>query len=85
MTHKVFEPVVLAVLPGAEPSAEKTAQDREFQMAAELAVRELPEELREAFSLRFWHDLNYEEIGSDPGCVRRPGALALLRRPAAAP
>ena len=72
--YKVFEPVVLAVLPGAEPSAEKTAQDREFQMAAELAVRELPEELSEAFSLRFWHDMNYEEIaviqGVSAGLVR---------------
>lgn len=65
--HKVFEPVVLAVLPCAVPSAEKTAQDREFQMAAERAVRELPDDLREAFSLRFWHDLNYEEIGMIQG------------------
>ncbi len=61
--HKVFEPVVLTVLPCACPSAEQAAQAREFGTAAELAVLELPEDLREAFSLRFWHDLNYEEIG----------------------
>ncbi len=61
--HKSREPVVLAVLPGAGPSAEQVALDREFQKAAELAVRELPEDLREVFSLRFWNDLNYEEIG----------------------
>jgi RNA polymerase sigma factor (sigma-70 family) len=61
--HKAFEPVLLALLPCADPPAEKTAQDREFQTAAELAVRELPEDLREAFSLRFWHELDYEEIG----------------------
>jgi RNA polymerase sigma factor (sigma-70 family) len=61
--RKAFEPVVLAVLPDAGPSAEQTASDREFQTAAERAVCELPEDLREAFSLRFWHDLTYEEIG----------------------
>ena len=36
--HKAFEPVLLAVLSCADPSAEKTAQDREFQTAAELAA-----------------------------------------------
>ncbi len=61
--RKVCEPVVLAVLPAPEASAERTVLDREFRKAAELAVRELPEDLREVFSLRFWHDLNYEEIG----------------------
>ncbi len=65
--HKAFEPVLLAVLPCAGISAEKTAQDREFVTAAELAVLELPEDLREAFSLRFWHDLNYEQIGAIQG------------------
>ncbi len=65
--HRVFEPVLLTVLPGADPSAEKTVQDREFGTAAELAVLELPEDLREAFSLRFWHDLNYEQIGEIQG------------------
>ena len=33
-------------------------------MAAERAVSELPEELREAFTLRFWQELSYEQIGT---------------------
>ncbi len=61
--HKTFEPVSLTVLPCVGPSAEQTAQDREFGTAAEVAVLGLPEDLREAFSLRFWQDLDYEEIG----------------------
>ncbi len=61
--HKDHEPVGLTTLASSGQSAEKTALDHEFQAAAELAVRELPEELREVFALRFWHDLNYEEIG----------------------
>lgn len=61
--RKISEPAVLAVLPSAGPSAEQTITDREFQRAAELALRELPEDLREVFTLRFWDDLNYEEIG----------------------
>ena len=65
--RKLSEPVVLAVLPSAELSAEKNALDREFQDAAELAVRELPEDLREVFSLRFWNELSYEEIGMIQG------------------
>ena len=65
------------------PSPERTAEDREFREAAERAVIELPDDLREAFTLRFWHEFGYDEIGADPGRGRRRGALAVLRRPTA--
>jgi RNA polymerase sigma factor (sigma-70 family) len=72
--HKGFEPILVGALACAESSAEKVAQNSEFQTAAERAVLELPEDLREAFSLRFWNDLNYEEIaviqGVSAGLVR---------------
>ncbi len=51
------------VLDGA-PSPGRRAEDREFREAAERAVTELPDDLREAFTLRFWHDFGYDEIGA---------------------
>ena len=65
--RKSFEPVLLSVLPSTEPSPEELFQDREFQKAAERAVSELPEELREAFTLRFWQEFAYEQIGAIQG------------------
>ena len=55
------------MLPGTEPSPEKRFQDREFLKAAERAVSELPDELREAFTLRFWQEFAYEQIGAIQG------------------
>ncbi len=49
------------------PSAERQAEEREFREAAERAVRELPADLREAFTLRFWHEFDYDEIGAIQG------------------
>jgi RNA polymerase sigma-70 factor (ECF subfamily) len=49
------------------PSAERQAEEREFREAAERAVRELPPDLREAFTLRFWHEFAYDEIGAIQG------------------
>jgi RNA polymerase sigma-70 factor (ECF subfamily) len=49
------------------PSPERIAQDQEFREAAERAVIELPDDLREAFTLRFWHEFEYDEIGAIQG------------------
>jgi RNA polymerase sigma-70 factor (ECF subfamily) len=49
------------------PSPERIAQDQEFREAAERAVVELPDDLREAFTLRFWHEFGYDEIGEIQG------------------
>jgi RNA polymerase sigma-70 factor (ECF subfamily) len=45
------------------PSPERRAQEREFRDAVERAILELPDDLREAFTLRFTCELSYEEIG----------------------
>ncbi len=65
--RKSFEPVLLSVLPGTESSPEERFLDREFQKAAERAVGELPDELREAFTLRFWNEFAYDQIGAIQG------------------
>jgi RNA polymerase sigma-70 factor (ECF subfamily) len=49
------------------PSAERQAEEREFRAAAERAVRELPADLREAFTLRLWQEFDYDEIGAVQG------------------
>jgi RNA polymerase sigma factor (sigma-70 family) len=61
--RKRVEPVVLSLLADGDRSPENRALDREFQAAVRQALTELPEDLREAFTLRFWNDLEYEEIG----------------------
>ncbi|WP_422927801.1 RNA polymerase sigma factor [Singulisphaera sp. PoT] len=50
-----------------ECSPERLAQDREFVEAVERAVGGLSADLREAFSLRFWNEFSYEEIGTIQG------------------
>ena len=65
--RKSFEHVLLSVLPNSGPSPEELFQDREFQQAAERAVSELPDELREAFTLRFWQEFAYEQIAAIQG------------------
>lgn len=49
------------------PTAERQAEEHEFRAAAERAVRELPPDLREAFTLRFWQEFGYDEIGAIQG------------------
>jgi RNA polymerase sigma factor (sigma-70 family) len=61
--QRSFEPVLLTVIAGEHPSPEERFHDREFQDAAKRAVSELPDELREAFTLRFWQELAYDHIG----------------------
>jgi RNA polymerase sigma factor (sigma-70 family) len=55
-------------------SPEQRVQDREFWEAAARAVAELPQDLREAFALRFWNEFSYEQIaevqGVEPGLAR---------------
>ena len=58
----------LEFIPDTAPSPRPgTSEDREFREAAERAVIELPDDLREAFTLRFWHDFGYDEIGAIQG------------------
>lgn len=49
------------------PSVERLAEEREFREAAERAVLALPDDLREAFTLRFWDAFGYDEIGEIQG------------------
>jgi RNA polymerase sigma factor (sigma-70 family) len=65
--RKSFEPVLLTVLADTEPPVEDRFGDREFQQAAEQALSELTDELREAFTLRFWQEFDYEQIGAIQG------------------
>lgn len=55
-----------AVVPGNR-SPESLTMGREFQKEAERAVLALPDDLREAFTLRFWHEFSYDEIGAVQG------------------
>lgn len=55
-------------------AAEKGALDREFAEAVRLALAGLSPELREVFTLRFWNEFSYEQIGEvqgvEPGLAR---------------
>ena len=62
-----YEPDGLDRLADGALSAERQAEEREFRDAAERAVRELPDDLCEAFTLRFWHEFDYDEIGAIQG------------------
>jgi len=50
--------------PGAAPAAVTTAEHREFQVALEAALQQLPETFRSVFLLRDGEGLAYEEIGA---------------------
>lgn len=50
--------------PGAAPSAVTTAEHREFQIALEHALQQLPEAFRSVFLLRDGEGMAYEEIGN---------------------
>jgi RNA polymerase sigma-70 factor (ECF subfamily) len=62
-----YDPAGVERLAGDAPSPERQAEQREFRDAAERAVGELPADLREAFTLRFWHEFDYDEIGAIQG------------------
>jgi RNA polymerase sigma-70 factor (ECF subfamily) len=72
--RKDHESAAMDQLAAGDGSPEQGAQDREFREAVELAVSELPHDLREAFTLRFWHEFSYEQIGEiqrvEPGLAR---------------
>jgi RNA polymerase sigma factor (sigma-70 family) len=55
------------LVPDGAPSPGHRAEDREFREAAERAILALPDDLREAFTLRFWHEFGYDEIGAIQG------------------
>jgi RNA polymerase sigma-70 factor (ECF subfamily) len=61
--RKAIVPTVISLLPGTDPIPESTVLEREFREAVELAIAQLPEELSEAFTLRFWQGLDYKDIG----------------------
>lgn len=65
--RKVSDFDVADATPAGDRSPESLALGREFREAAELAVLDLPDDLREAFTLRFWHEFGYDEIGAVQG------------------
>jgi RNA polymerase sigma factor (sigma-70 family) len=71
---KLLEPAMLDQVAAGGRSPEQRAQDREFQEAAVSAVEQLPHDLREAFTLRFWNEFSYQQIGAvqgvEPGLAR---------------
>lgn len=52
----------------AAPSPEQTLSEQENYAALYAAMRVLPEKQREAIILRYFHDLDYLEIGQIVGC-----------------
>jgi len=72
--RRSHEPAILDQIAAAGRSAEQGALDREFREAVALAVARLPPELREAFTLRFWNEFSYQQIGEvqgvEPGLAR---------------
>jgi RNA polymerase sigma factor (sigma-70 family) len=66
--RKVHEPALLDQVASGGRSPEERAQDGEFREAVDRAVAELlPPDLREAFSLRFWSEFSYQQIGEVQG------------------
>lgn len=65
--RKSFEPTLLALVADTGPSPETRLLEREFRAAVNQAVADLPDDLREVFTLRFWNELDYEEIGQIQG------------------
>jgi RNA polymerase sigma-70 factor (ECF subfamily) len=72
--RKVHAPGPLERVAAGGRSPEQRIQDREFREAAGIALAELPHDLREAFTLRFWNEFSYEQIakvqGVEPGLAR---------------
>jgi RNA polymerase sigma-70 factor (ECF subfamily) len=72
--RRSHESAMLDQIAAGGRSAEQGAQDREFAEAVGLAVAELSPELREAFTLRFWNEFSYQQIGQvqgvEPGLAR---------------
>ncbi|MFO0960386.1 MAG: sigma-70 family RNA polymerase sigma factor [Isosphaeraceae bacterium] len=54
-------------LPARDRPADRAAQDREFARAAADEVARLPADLREAFTLRFWGEFGFDQIGAIQG------------------
>lgn len=66
--RKTQEPIVPELaLAADDPPPAQSAEEREFLEMAGRAVRALPDDLREAFTLRFWDEFGYEEIGEIQG------------------
>jgi RNA polymerase sigma-70 factor (ECF subfamily) len=65
--RRSFEPLKEDGASSPDPGPERLAESDEFVTAARAAVDELPPDLREAFSLRFWNEFSYEEIGAIQG------------------
>lgn len=72
--RRFHEPAMLDQVAAGGQSAEQGAQDREFLDAVGLEVARLPPELRETFTLRFWNEFSYQQIGEvqgvEPGLAR---------------
>jgi RNA polymerase sigma-70 factor (ECF subfamily) len=62
-----FEPLEEDGASSPDPGPERLMEAEEFASAARAAVDELPPDLREAFTLRFWNEFSYEEIAAIQG------------------
>lgn len=72
--RRPHESAMLDQLAAGGRSVEQGAEDREFAEAVGFAVAGLSFDLREAFTLRFWNEFSYEQIGAvqgvEPGLAR---------------
>jgi RNA polymerase sigma-70 factor (ECF subfamily) len=65
--RKSFDPIVASLVEEGTSSVDTPLLDQEFREAAEAALGRLPDDIREVFTLRFWHELGYDEIGQNQG------------------
>jgi RNA polymerase sigma-70 factor (ECF subfamily) len=66
--HRAVELRAQPLLPaGAAPAADRPADERELRDAVAAALASLPEQEREAVSMKVWGDLNWREIGEALG------------------
>jgi RNA polymerase sigma-70 factor (ECF subfamily) len=66
-SRRDFEPLEFDEAFSSNPGPERLVEAGEFENAAREAVDQLPVDLREAFTLRFWHEFTYEEIAAIQG------------------
>jgi RNA polymerase sigma-70 factor (ECF subfamily) len=65
--RKSFDPIVSSLVEEETPPVDASLLGQEFREAALAALGQMPDELREVFTLRFWHELGYDEIGQIQG------------------
>ncbi|APW60035.1 RNA polymerase sigma factor [Paludisphaera borealis] len=65
--RREFVPLEFDQAFSSDPGPEHRVEAGEFESAARDAVDQLPIDLREAFTLRFWNEFSYEEIAAIQG------------------